>query len=241
MSGRNTFYFRESISTLLKTKWIGLYLLIPPILALMVYTEAYLSAHGVTGAFSVEQRTVLAIWNGSLLLTLIAGIKSCMFFSRMWGSDWFRNSLSLPVNRPSGFWGPYLAVLAVATGIFLLTTGAVVAALPEPSRFSILQIILESYIPVAWAVSIGAFLGILTTGIAASIFFSVLLLLGFVTGLPLARLPEWFYAVIPPIGRIMTLGLVYPRGLIQVAILIVHSAAVVIIARTLFGIGLIRK
>jgi len=241
MIGRNTYHFRHCISILLKTKWIGPYLLIPPMLALMVYAEAYFSAHGATGFFSLEQRSVLAIWNGSLLLTLIAGIKSCLFFSRLWGTCWFRNSLSLPVNRSSGFWGPYLAVLAIVSGIFLLTTGAVVAALPAPGRFSLVQIILESYIPVAWAVSIGALLGILTTGTAGSIFFTALLLLGFLTGLPVARLPEWLYAVIPPVGRIMTLGLVHPKGLIQVVILIVHSAAVVIIARMLFGIGLKRK
>ncbi len=241
MKGRNTYYFRESIILLLKTKWVGPYLLLPPMLAFMVYAESYLSAHGITGIFTLEQRTVLAIWNGSLLLTLIAGIKSCMFFSGMWESSWFRNSLALPVNRSSGFWGPYLAVLSVVSVIFILTTGAVVAALPEPGRFNIFQIIAESYIPVVWAVSMGAFLGILTTGIAGSMFFTTLLLLGFLTGLPIARLPEWIYAVIPPVGRIMTLGLQYPQGLIQAGILILHSTAVLILSRFLYSIGLKRK
>jgi hypothetical protein len=241
MRGRNTYHFRESINILLKTKWIGPYLLVPPILAFIVYAEAYLSTHGVTGIFNIEQRTVLAIWNGSLLLTLVAGIKSCMFFSGIWESSWFRNSLALPVSRSSGFWGPYLAVLSVASIIFILTIGAVAAALPEPGRFPLLQIIAESYVPVVWAVSTGAFLGILTKGTAGSMFFTALLLLGFLAGFPLARLPEWLYAVIPPVGRLMTLGLKYPQGLIQMLVLILHSAVVLILGRILFGIGSKRR
>ena len=241
MRGRNTYHFRESINILLKTKWIGPYLLVPPILAFIVYAEAYLSTHGVTGIFNIEQRTVLAIWNGSLLLTLVTGIKSCMFFSGIWESSWFRNSLALPVSRSSGFWGPYLAVLSVASIIFILTIGAVAAALPEPGRFPLLQIIAESYVPVVWAVSTGAFLGILTKGTAGSMFFTALLLLGFLAGLPLARLPEWLYAVIPPVGRLMTLGLKYPQGLIQMSVLILHSAVVLILGRILFGIGSKRR
>ena len=241
MKGRNTYHFRESIVILLKTKWIGPYLILPPMLAFMVYAEAYLSAHGITGIFTMEQRTVLAIWNGSLLLTLIAGIKSCLFFSGIWESSWFRNSLALPVSRSSGFWGPFLAVLSVVSVIFVLTTGAVLAALPEPGRFSIFQIIAESYIPVVWAVSMGAFLGLLTTGTAGSIFFTALLLIGFLAGLPIARLPEWIFVIIPPVGRIMTLGLVFPQGLIQTAILIIHSIAVLLLGRLLYGIGSKRR
>lgn len=241
MKGRNTYHFRESISILLKTKWIGPYLLIPPMLAFMVYAEAFLSSHGVTGIFNLEQRTVLAIWNCSLLLTLFAGIKSCMFFSEMWESRWFRNSLSLPVSRSSGFWGPYLAMLSVVSIIFILTIGAVAAALPEPGRYPLLQIIAESYIPVVWAVSIGAFLGILTKGTAGSMFFTALLLLGFLTGLPIVRLPELVYFLIPPVGRIITLGLIYPHGLIQTIVLILHSVVVLILGRILFDIGSKRR
>jgi hypothetical protein len=241
MKGRNTYHFRESIIILLKTKWVAPYLLLPPMLAFMVYAESFLSAHGIAGIFTMEQRTVLAIWNGSLLLTLIAGIKSCLFFSGIWESSWFRNSLSLPVSRSSGFWGPYLAVLSVVSVIFILTTGAVLAALPQPGRFPIFQIIAESYIPVIWAISIGAFLGILTTGTAGSMFFSALLLIGFLVGLPIARLPEWIYVVVPPVGRIMTLGLQYPQGLIQTGILILHSTAVLILGRILYGIALKRR
>ncbi len=241
MKGRNTYYFRESIIILLKTKWIGPYLLLPPLLAFMVYAEAYLFAHGVAGIFTLGQRTVLAIWNGSLLLALIAGIKSCLFFSKMWESSWFRNSLALPVSRPSGFWGPYLAVLSIVSAIFILTTGAVVAALQESGRVPVFQIIAESYIPVMWAVSMGAFLGMLTTGTAGSMFFTILLLLGFMTGLPFVSLPKWLFAIIPPVGRIMTLGMLYPQGLIQAVILILHSAVFLMLGRLLFGIGSRRR
>jgi len=241
MKGHNTYHFRESIIILLKTKWVGPYLILPPMLAFMVYAESYLSTHGITGIFTMEQRTILAIWNGSLLLTLIAGIKSCLFFSGIWESSWFRNSLALPVSKSSGFWGPYLAVLSVVSIIFILTIGAVLAALPQPGRFPIFQIVAESYIPVVWAVSMGAFLGILTSGTAGSIFFTALLLLGFLTGMPITRVPEWVSVVIPPVGRIMTLGLVFPQGLIQTAILITHSITVLLLGRFLYGIGSRRK
>ena len=241
MSGRNTYHFRESIIILLRTKWVGPYLILPPMLAFMVYAESYLSSHGITGIFTMEQRTVLAIWNGSLLLTLIAGIKSCLFLSGIWESNWFRNSLALPVSRSSGFWGPYLAVLSVVSVIFVLTTGAVLAALPEPGRFPVFQIIAESYIPVVWAVSMGAFLGLLTTGTAGSIFFTALLLIGFLAGMPIVRMPEWIFVLIPPVGRIMTVGLVFPQGLIQTGILIIHSIVFLILGRFLYGIGSKRR
>ncbi|MEN8208268.1 MAG: hypothetical protein ABFR50_03350 [Candidatus Fermentibacteria bacterium] len=241
MKSRNTFLFRECIIILLKTKWVGPYLLLPPMLAFMVYAEAYLSAHGITGIFTMEQRTVLAIWNGSLLLALIAGIKSCLFFSGIWESRWFRNSLALPVSRSSGFWGPYLALLSIASVIFVLTTGAVLAALPETGRFPVFQIIAESYIPVVWAVSMGAFLGLLTTGAAGSMLFTALLLVGFLAGMPAARMPEWLFYIIPPVGRIMRVGLVFPQGLIQTGILMLHSAGFLLLGRILYGIGLKRS
>ena len=87
----------------------------------------------------------------------------------------------------------------------------------------------------------GAFLGLLTTGAAGSMFFTALLLIGFLAGLPIARLPEWIFVVIPPVGRIMTVGLVFPEGLIQTGILILHSAGVLMLGRFLYGIGLKRR
>ncbi|MCD4848969.1 MAG: hypothetical protein K8R76_12350 [Candidatus Aegiribacteria sp.] len=242
MSGRMTFYYKSSILLLLRTRWIGPYLLLPPMLAFIVHAEAYLSAQGVTGIFNLEQRTVLAIWNASLLLTLIAGIKSCLFFSRLWGSFWFRNSLSLPVSRSSGFWGSFLAVLSIATVMYLLTTGAVIAALPEISRFPWIQVLAELYIPIIWAVSAGALLGLITSGTAGSLFFVAMMLLGFLTGMPsLYPSSGWLQAAIPPVGRIMTLSLVFPGGIIQAAILLAHSIIVLTLGRLLYGFGIKRR
>ncbi len=242
MSGRMVFYYKSSILLLLRTRWMGPYLLLPPMLAFMVYAEAYLSAQGVTGIFTLEQRTVLAIWNASLLLTLIAGIKSCLFFSRFWGSFWFRNSLSLPVSRSSGFWGPFLATLSVATVMYFLTTGAVIAALPETGRFPWVQVLAELYVPVIWAVSAGALLGLITSGTAGSLFFIALVLLGFLTGMPsLYPSSGWLQVVVPPVGRIMTLSLVFPSGLMQAIILLTHSAVALMLGRFLYSVGIKRR
>ncbi|MBN2608232.1 MAG: hypothetical protein JXA64_03885 [Candidatus Fermentibacteraceae bacterium] len=241
MKGSNTYYYRESVSLLLRTKWVSPYLLIPPMLAFMVYAEAFLAAHGVAGISTLGQRTVLAIWNGAFLLALIAGIKSCLFFSGTWGAGWFRNSLALPVSRSSGYWGVYLAVLTVSTGVFILTIGAVIAALPGPSRFPLAHIIGEAYLPVIWAVSMGAFLGILTSGTGGAFFFTSLILLGFAAGLPLISIPGWLHFVIPPLGRLMTLGMRYPQGLYQVVVILVHSALFLVMGRLMFGIAARRK
>jgi hypothetical protein len=241
VKGRNTYYFRESLQLLLRTKWVGPYLLIPPMLAFMVYAEAFLAAHGVAGISTLGQRTVLAIWNGSFLLALIAGIKSCLFFSGTWGAPWFRNSLSLPASSSSGYWGVYLAVLAVASCVFILTTGAVIAALPGPFRFPLLQIIGESYLPLVWAISLGAMLGILTSGTGGAVFLVALLLLGFITGLPLAAIPGWLQYIIPPLGRLMTLGMRYPDGLYQVVAILLHSVFYLMVGRLLYGIAIRRK
>ncbi len=241
MKGRNTYFYRESVNLLLRTKWVSPYLLVPPMLAFMVYAEAFLATHGVAGISTLGQRTVLAIWNGSFLLALIAGIKSCLFFSGTWGAGWFRNSLALPVSRSSGYWGVYLAVLTVATGVFILTIGAVIAALPGPWRFPLVQIIGESYLPVLWAVSMGAFLGVLTPGTGGAFFFTSLILLGFTAGLPLVSIPGWLSYVIPPLGRLMTLGMRYPQGLYQAVAILLHSSFFLVMGRLLFGIAVRRK
>ncbi|OPL18815.1 MAG: hypothetical protein AVO35_12930 [Candidatus Aegiribacteria sp. MLS_C] len=241
MKGCNTYHFRESVSILLRTKWVGPYLLIPPMLAFMVYAEAFLAAHGAGGMAAFGNRMVLAVWNASFLLALVAGIKSCLFFSGCWGSDWFRNSMALPVSRSSGYWGPYLAVLTVSTAVFILTVGAVVAALPGTARFSMTHLIGQAYLPVAWAVSMGAFLGILTTGTGAAVFFSALLLLGFASGLPSISVPEWMLYLIPPLGRLMTRGMEYPQGLYVSIGLAGHAAFFSMLGRILYGAALRRR
>lgn len=241
MRGRNTYFFRESVQLLLRTKWVGPYLLIPPMLAFMVYAEAFLAAHGFAGISTLGQRTILAIWNGSFLLALVAGIKSCLFFSGTWGAPWFRNSLSLPVSRSSGYWGVFLAVLTVSSCVFILTIGAVIAALPGPLRFPLLHVVGESYLPVLWAVSLGAMLGILTTGTGGAVFLVALLILGFIAGMPLAAVPSWLHLVIPPLGRLMTLGMRYPEGLYQALALLAHSAFYLLVGRLLYGTAISRK
>lgn len=242
MISRMTFHYKNSILLLLRTRWVGPYLLLPPMLAFMVYAEDYLSAQGVIGIFNLEERAVLAIWNASLLLTLIAGINSCMFFSRIWGSFWFRNSLSLPADRSSGFWGPFLAALSVVTAMYLLTTGAVIAALPDVDQFPWFQVLTKLFAPVIWAVSAGALLGIITSGIAGSFFFVALMLLGFLTGLPsLFASYEWLQVVVPPVGRIVTSSLVSSGGLTQVIILLSHSVIALTLGKLLYSIGIKRR
>ena len=242
MAVGKSFYFRESMDTLMRARWVAPYLLVPPMLAFMVFAESYLSSHGVTGDFTMEQRTVLAIWNASLLLTLIAGVKSCLFFSNLWGSRWFRNSLALPVSRASGYWGSYLAVLCVSIGMFVLATGAVIVALPQVERFPWLQVLAGSGTPVIWAVSVGALLGMLTTGAAASILFVAITLVGFLAGIAVEpMMPGWVLFSLPPVGRIMTMSLVFPQGLHQASLLLVHSAAALLIGRMLYGRGMERR
>jgi hypothetical protein len=227
---------------LMRARWVGPYLLIPPMLAFMVYAEGYLSAHGFTGSFSMEQRTVLALWNATLLLTLASGIKACLFFSNLWGSRWFRNSLALPASRPSGYWGPVLAVLAVSMGMYFLATGAVAMALPEVTDFPWLRILAGSCAPVAWAVCLGALLGILTSGPAGSVLFSSVMLLGFLAGLPVdPLLPEWLLWIVPPIGRIMTESLTTTAGMQGAGILLIHSTVSLTAGRLLYGFGASRR
>jgi hypothetical protein len=241
MKGQKTYFYRQSISQLLKTRWVAPYLLIPPLLAFMVYAEAYLASQGVAGIGTLSARTVLALWNGAFLLALLAGINACLFFSSTWGSGWFRNSLALPVSRPSGYWGPYLALLSVATGVFVLTTGAVIAAIPDSARISLLNVTAEAFLPLLWAVSMGAFLGILTTGTSGALFLSALTILGFISGMT-GRGPDGILQyIIPPLGKMMTLGPRYPEGLEQALILLVHCTVFLVLGRILYGAGIRRR
>jgi hypothetical protein len=237
-----TYYFRESMDILMRARWVGPYLLIPPMLAFMVYAEGYLSAHGFTGNFSMEQRTVLALWNATLLLTLASGVKACLFFSNLWGSRWFRNSLALPVSRSSGYWGPVLAVLAVSIGMYFLATVAVAAALPEVGSFPWVRVLAGSCAPVAWAVCVGALLGLLTSGPAASVLFSSVMLLGFLAGLPIETLlPGWALWIVPPVGRIMTDSLSMAADMENTGLLLIHSTVALAAGRLLYGYGYGRR
>ncbi len=241
MSGARSFYFRESLDSLLRTRWVGPYLLVPPMLAFMVYAEGYLSANGITGVFNLEQRTVLAVWNATLLLTLIAGVISCLYFSGLWGSRWFRQSLALPVRRASGFWGPYLSVLLVTSVMYAMATGAVVTALPEVDGFPWVQVLAGSFVPIFWAVSAGAMLGLLTTGAGAAFLFVTVLLVGFVSGLPVPYSPpDWFVVAVPPVGKVMSESLSYPQGLIFAALLATHGVGALVFGRLLYGAGVRR-
>lgn len=237
-----TFHFRQSLDILMRARWVGPYLLIPPMLAFMVYAEGYLTAHGFTGSFSMHQRTVLALWNATLLLTLASGIKACLFFSNLWGSRWFRNSLALPVSRASGYWGPVLAVLAVSLGMYALATTAVAAALPGVGGFPWVRVLAGSSMPVVWAVCLGALLGLLTTGPSASVLFSALMLLGFLAGLPLdPLLPDWALLIVPPVGRIMTESLRMTAGMEPTGMLLIHATAALAVGRLLYGMGIGRR
>jgi len=223
---------------LMRARWVGPYLLVPPILAFMVYAEGYLSAHGFTGSFSMEQRGVLALWNATLLLALASGIKSCLFFSDLWGSRWFRNALALPAGRASGYWGPVLAVMVVSLGMYALATGAVAAALPDLGGFPWLRVLAGSCAPVVWAVCLGALLGILTTGPAGAVLFTSVLMLGFLAGLPLdPALPGWALRIVPPVGRIMTSSMGTGSGMLETALLMAHAAAALVVGRLLYGYG----
>lgn len=242
MSGARSYYFRESVDSLMRARWVAPYLLIPPMLAFMVYAEGYLTDTGMLGSFSHQQRTVLALWNATLLLSLAAGIKSCLFFSKLWGSRWFRNSLSLPVSRASGYWGPVVAVMVVSLAMYALATGAVIAALPGAPRFPWVEVLTSSCMPVAWAVCFGAMLGMLTSGAAGSVLFSSVFLLGILAGLPseppLQGLLAW---VVPPIGRTMVMSLRAPHNMRAAVMLLTHSAFALAVGRLLYGFGISRR
>ena len=236
MSSGASFYYRQSVNILLRTRWIGPYLLIPPLLAFVVYAESYLSVNGITQAFTSQQRAALAIWNGSLIIALIAGIKSCLFFSRLWGADWFLNSLSLPVKRSWGFWGPFMGVLTVATGVFALTTSAVIAALPDQGAISIAGTVADSWLTVFWAVSMCAFLGVLTSGGAGALFFSALLTVSLISQITMLRLPGWVYYLLPPAGKFR-----YPAGIGSDLVLAAHALLFLALARLLYRLGTKRR
>lgn len=245
MTGRS-YFFREAADSVLSARWISTYLLVPPILALLVFVESYLTQAGIAGPFPLAERITLALWNASLLLTLIAGVQSSLFFSRHFGSGWFRNSLALPVPRWTGYWGPFLAFLLVVTGVFALTVSAIVAALRTPAGFPWINSLIAIYVPLFWGVSAGMLLGLITTAGAAVFLFVGIMVLGLAGGFPwaLSRLPEWMGSILrtmlPPLGTALASNVSSPGNIQALLPLLGHSVIALALGYLLYSVGIRR-
>ncbi len=235
------YHFRQSLGIALKTRWVAPYLLIPPMLAIIVRLGILVPPSLQSLELLPWGNTSLALWHASFLVALISGIESCLFLSGIWESRWMLNSLALPVKRASAFWGPFLAVLTVSTSVYALTVGAVLAALPGMRVFPLTLLLLETYVPVLWAVSVGAFLGMLTSRTGAV----VLMIAWFVAGsVPLERIshvPVWVTRLLPPLGSLVSSGINLPESLLLASILLVHALLALVGGRILFELSLSRN
>lgn len=204
MSNRGSFYLRESMDLVFDIKRVSLYLIVPPVLAFIVYFESYLSGVGATRIMSLRQNVLLALWNSTILLSMIAGLQGGAFFSRLFGSSWFRNSLALPVRRMDGFLMPVAVYLALVSLFFVLTVFAILVAMPQPSGFAWPMAVINCYTPVLWSVAASALFGLLLRPASASFAFLAATVMGAVMGLEqaAAKLPGWIS---------WPLGVLFPR------------------------------
>jgi len=165
---------------------------VPPMLAFIVYFESYLSGVGATRIMSLGQRVMLALWNASILLSLIAGLQGAGFFSRLFGSSWYRNSLALPAGRMNAFAWPVAVYTVLVSVFYCLTALAILVAMPKPSDFEWLPAVVNCYLPLLWSVAAAALFGLLCRPGPAGLLFLATTLMGAVAGLPQARgkLPE---------------------------------------------------
>ncbi len=192
------FWLGESVDLVFDVRRVSLYLIVPPVLAFIVYFESYLSGIGATRIMSLGQRVMLALWNSTILLSLIAGLQGGAFFSRLFGSDWFRNRLALPSGRLPAFAWLVASYAALVTVFYLLTAFAILVAIPRPSDFSWLSAVINCYTPILWSVAASALFGLLARPGAASFMYLATAVMGSVAGLRqvAGRLPEWITAVL---------------------------------------------
>lgn len=227
----------------MQARWMIPYLLIPPALAVLVFTESYLGVEGIAGMFTIHQRSILALWNVSFLISLIAGVGSCLFFSGLWGNSEFIDSLSRFSKSISGYWSPVFAFISVSSAVYSLASLLIVLILPGEEYLLWLRISLIFYVPVLWSICVGALMGLLTTGGAGAFFFVVLFLFSFFSGMaPIYAFSLRTMVIIPPIGLIMketfndaALGYLFS------IILGIHCLILLGIGRILFVIGLRRN
>jgi hypothetical protein len=219
------FFYRESMDYVVRISWVAPYMLVPPLLAFLIYLEGFLGQKGLGAFYAPEARLTLSFWNASLMLSLITGIKTCLFVSDFHSRRWFRNAQALPVSRLSGFWGPMMAIVTISAAAFGLTMAAILAALPVSMTFPWGPVILSASIPLAWAVGFGAFLGTLTSAGAAAYMFVVVMIVSLLTGFiqdvgPAVSTTAW---ILPPLGRSMAISLSFPWNLSYSMILAAHT------------------
>lgn len=204
MGSSGRFHLGESVDLVFDIKRVSLYLIVPPVLAFIVYFESYLSGAGVTRIMSLGQRVMLALWNSTILLSLIAGLQGSAFFARLFGSDWFRNRMALPVGRLSPYCWYVATYGALVTLFYLLTASAILVAMPKPSDFAWLPAVINCYTPILWAVAASAFFGLLARPGSATFLFLATVTMGSVTGLRQVtdKLPGWVHFL---------LRMVFPR------------------------------
>jgi hypothetical protein len=238
-----TFFYRESMDYLLRINWLAPYLLVPPLLAFLIYLEGFLGQKGLGVLYAPEARLSLSLWNAALLLSLITGIKTCLFFSDFLSTKWFRNSLAQPVGMVSGFWGPMLAVLTVSSAAYILTMAAILAALPSTFGFPWVAALLNSYVPIIWAVCLGALLGTLTTGGAAAYMFVIVLAMSLLAGFlsETGALVTVISRILPPLGKSMADSLSDPGALTYSALLIIHCVLALLAGALVYTIRLQRS
>ncbi len=219
------FFYRESMDYLIRISWVAPYLLVPPLLAFLIYLEGFLGQKGLGAFYAPEARLTLSFWNAALLLSLITGIKTCLFISGFQSKRWFRNALALPVGRISGYWGPVLAVLTISTAAYIITMAAILAALPSTGSYPWVAAILSSYAPMIWAVCFGALLGTLTSGGAAAYMFVVVMAMSLLAGFlsDAGPLISMITRILPPLGKSMADSLSNPGALAHSGLLIIHS------------------
>jgi hypothetical protein len=239
-----SFFYRESMDYLVRISWVAPYLLIPPLLAFLIYLEGFLGQKGLGAFYAPEARFSLSLWNAALLLALITGIKTCLFFSRHLSRRWFRNALSLPVGKGSGYWGPLLAVLTISSAAYALTIAAILAALPSDTGFPWAAAILNSYVPLLWAVCFGAFLGTVTSGGAAAYMFTAVMAVSLLVGFHMdggGALLGIIVRIMPPLGLGMARNLSSPGDLAFSSMLVIHSAMSLLAGVLVYSIRLRRS
>ncbi len=238
------FYYSKAMRSLTQVRWMLPYLLVPPMLALLVYTEGFLAAEGIPGIYTLHQRSVLALWNISFLISLITGISSCCFFSGFWGDSDFVPSLSRFSKKISGYWSPVFAFISISAVVYFLASALIVLVLPGSEHVSLIRIGVHFFAPVLWSVCIGVLLGLLTTGWAGSVCFTVLFLFFYFLGLTYipASGSMLFVTLLPPIGLLMKEA--FSNTSIEYLfsiILLIHCLVILGAGRILYTIALRRS
>lgn len=189
--------FREGMGEFLEIRNLVILITIPVLVALASLVEGQLEAQGIIGPFSRSHTLRMLLWNVSLVVALVALVKGCLVFGKLWSFDGgmcTRGRIATVLGSVASLFFVYFFVTCImGIAVMMASDGFHLSAL--------LFLVGWCTPPLIWSVCLAGVVSLLTDGPAAAWLGGAVFHLALVPGL-FGRSPHQL--IVPPMGSLVT-------------------------------------